>query len=185
MQRWFIEDDARRILQLWDDREIFLNCLDRLPQTLLHRDAFRRNLFTRIGDDGREQTVAVDWTYVGIGAVGEELESLVHGTLCFSEIPTANARQLDAIVFDAYLEGLADAGWHGDPRLIRLSYTAGSAMCFGLGYFWFEPPADSRPWIEQAFGRPFDEIIILSSEIRHFVLELADEARILRSDLEL
>ncbi|MBT5955838.1 MAG: hypothetical protein HOG97_03655, partial [Candidatus Marinimicrobia bacterium] len=43
-QQWFIGDDANHILQLWEDQQIFLNALDRLPQTFLHHDAFVRNL---------------------------------------------------------------------------------------------------------------------------------------------
>ena len=46
----------------------------------------------------------------------------------------ADARKLDQMVFDGYVEGLAEAGWHGDPRLVRLGYAASSALCFGIGY---------------------------------------------------
>ena len=172
-RRWFIDDDGERILQLWAERDNFFAALNTLPQTLLHRDAFRRNLFAKKDD----RTVAVDWTYVGAGAVGEELVSLVHGSLYFGEVDINDARELDRIVFDAYLEGLADAGWHGDEQVVRLGYVTGSALCFGLGYFGFNPPAHIVPWLEQAFGRTIEEQRVLSSQIRHFVLELADEAR--------
>ena len=83
IRQWHIGDDARRILQLWEEREIFHNALDRLPQTLLHRDVFRRNLFAGRGEDGREKTVAVDWAFIGLGAVGEDIASLVQASLCF------------------------------------------------------------------------------------------------------
>jgi hypothetical protein len=176
---WFVDDDARRMLQLWEDRERFFDALDRLPQTLLHRDAFRRNLFARLTESGREQTVAVDWAFVGIGAIGEDIVSLVQASLGYSEVAKTEARKLDTIVFDGYLEGLAEAGWRGDPRLARLGYTAGSALCFGIGYGGFDFDESLFPWIEQAFGLPIAQFMVLIADLNHFLLELADEARAL------
>jgi uncharacterized protein YbjT (DUF2867 family) len=46
-----------------------LDALDRLPQTLCHNDAFRRNLLARHRADGRPQTVVIDWAFVGIGVL--------------------------------------------------------------------------------------------------------------------
>jgi hypothetical protein len=184
LRRWFIDDDARRVFSLWEQRELYFDALNRLPQTLLHRDAFRRNLFVRHDVEGSEQIVAVDWTYVGIGAVGEDLGALIHASLSFSEVSMAEARALETICFEGYLKGLRDAGWHGDPRLVRLGYAAGAAMCFGIGYVGLElPPEDAYPWIEQAFGLPIDEFRILVAELRRFELDLADEARTLMAVL--
>jgi len=178
-RRWFIGDDAHRLLRLWEERQLFLDALDRLPQTLLHRDAFRRNLFARHTKEGDDQTVAVDWTYVGIGAIGEELAPLVHASLYFSEVDKTKARKLDRIVFDEYLEGLDEAGWRGDPRLVRLGYTAGSALSYGLGYGVCAPDESRFPRFEQMLGLPIDEVMGLAAEMQHFLLELADEARTL------
>jgi hypothetical protein len=36
---------AERILRIWADRASLLDALERLPQTLCHKDAFRRNMF--------------------------------------------------------------------------------------------------------------------------------------------
>ena len=184
VQRLYMEGDQQRILKLVIERQIYLDALERLPQTLLHRDAFRRNLFIRYDDQNQEELIAVDWTYVGIGAIGEELVSLVHGTLAFSEIPISQAQELEAICFQGYVEGLNDAGWQGDPRLVRLGYAAGSSLCFGIGYGGLEPPPEERyPWLEQAFGLPINELISLSSKMRHMLLDLADEARELMASL--
>ena len=91
VRRFYMDGDARRTLRLWEEREQYFAALDRLPQTLLHRDAFRRNLFIRFDAAGNEQIVAVDWAFTGIGAVAEEIVSLVHGSLCFSEVSMAEA----------------------------------------------------------------------------------------------
>jgi hypothetical protein len=180
IRQWFKEGNDTRTLQLWDDREIFLDALDRLPQTLLHHDAFRRNLFIR-----HEQVVAIDWAFTGIGAIGEELVALVIASCFYSEFNIENIRELDRVLFEAYLEGLVDAGWRGDSRLARLGFTAGSAMLWGLGYVWFDPPAEYIPEIEQTDGRSIDEIRLAKKHVNSFVLDLADEARQLMVELKI
>ena len=44
----------------------------------------------------------------------------------FFEVDLAQANELEEIIFDSYLEGLDDAGWQGDPRQVRLGYSAAS-----------------------------------------------------------
>ena len=121
--------------------------------------------------------MTVDWAFAGIGAVGEELASLVQGTLCFSKVNIAEARKFGKVVFEGYLAGLDDAGWRGDPRLVRIGYTVGSILTFGLGYGLFQLDKSLYPWYEQAFGRPIDEIMGLFAEQNRYLLELADETR--------
>jgi hypothetical protein len=53
-QRFYPAEIARAYQRLWGERERFLSALDRLPQTLCHRDAWRSNLFARHDLDGRE-----------------------------------------------------------------------------------------------------------------------------------
>lgn len=43
-RRWLTEESLERIHWLWVEREKFLEALDRLPRSLCHHDAFRRNL---------------------------------------------------------------------------------------------------------------------------------------------
>jgi hypothetical protein len=45
-------DIVTGLLRLWDERQFFLDVLDTLPQTLCHRDAFRRNLFATCTPNG-------------------------------------------------------------------------------------------------------------------------------------
>src|SRR5439155_4390297 len=127
MERVYPNEVAEQIFQIWDERELLLDALTRLPpQTFCHRDAFRRNLFAR-----RTQTVAVDWAYSGIGAVGEEIAPLVWGSLGFRDVPIEQAQELEALVFNSYLDGLRDAGWNGDARLVRFGYAAASVLRYG------------------------------------------------------
>jgi hypothetical protein len=128
-------DRAAKLFALWKERETYLHVLDRLPRVFCHMDAFRRNLFARRTSNGGDQTVAVDWSYVGEGAIGEELVPLVEASIFFLEVDMMQAQTLSEIVLEGYLEGLHDAGWQGDPRLVHLGYKAASNVRYGIAAF--------------------------------------------------
>jgi hypothetical protein len=162
-------DAADRLLTCWEHRERYLSALERLPRTFCHLDAFRRNLFARQKPDGGEETVAVDWSYCGSGAIGEDLVALVGATLAFGEVPSSQAQELAQIVFEGYVQGLRDAGWDGDPRLARLGYVAGLQIRYtlgGLGEFLVVVFDEKRhAGIEQALERPMEEIMDLGGAV--------------------
>jgi hypothetical protein len=178
---------AHHTFRLWTEREMFLAALDSLPQTLCHLDVFRRNLFARRSADGADdkhpcdQTVVVDWAFVGIGAVGEEIAPLVGASFLFFEVELGQAQELDEIVFEGYLHGLRDAGWRGDPRAVRLGYTAASALRYpigGLGEGLRSVLDESlHVGLEQTLGRSIEEIMDHLAELGRFSRGLADEAR--------
>ncbi|MCW3094606.1 MAG: hypothetical protein JWL77_224, partial [Chthonomonadaceae bacterium] len=58
---------ANRLLDLWAERFVWMDLLDRLPQTLCHFDTWRPNLLAGIDHNGQDQTVALDWQCVGLG----------------------------------------------------------------------------------------------------------------------
>jgi hypothetical protein len=128
IRRWLPDDVMIRAARLWDDRHVFLDALDQLPQTLCHYDAFRRNLLIRQRPDGRPQTVAVDWSFLGGGPLGAELVALFWVSCVFAEARADQTQELDACIFENYVEGLRAAGWQGDPRLARLGYTAAMGL---------------------------------------------------------
>jgi hypothetical protein len=106
-----------QILAVWDERERILGVLDHLPQVFCHQDAFKRNLFARNG-----RTIAIDWGYLGIAPVGAELVPLVAASIGFFEISADKVMEMDRLCFEGYLQGLRDAGWNGDPKLVRTGY---------------------------------------------------------------
>jgi hypothetical protein len=78
--------------------------LDRLPRTLCHLD-LHRNLFA----DGDDCTVAVDWSFVGIGAIGEDAGNLVaDAVLDFHVDPPGSMSSTSGSC--AVRRGLRDAG---------------------------------------------------------------------------
>ena len=119
----------QRWAKLWGERERFLNTLDRVPQVFSHFDFHRRNLMIRQQESNREEVVAIDWALCGYGALGGDAYALIIATTTlFDEVGPAALPELEAAVFPAYLEGLQDAGWQGNPELARLGYTAWTAL---------------------------------------------------------
>jgi hypothetical protein len=174
---------AGSIARLWGDREQWLTALDRLPHTLCHQDAFRRNLVARDRPGGEAETVALDWAFVGISPVGSELAALIQASVAFLEVAPTDTGELEQMCVDAYVAGLADAGWAGDPALVRLGYALSSLLRYPLGCVRLVLPAllDPRlhPGIEQTLGRPFEEIVDHWRTIIGGHLALADQARAL------
>jgi hypothetical protein len=182
-------DASDRLFRLWEERDLFLDALDRLPQTLCHLDLFRRNLFARKTADGHDQTVAVDWAFAGRSAIGEELVPLVLASLMFYEVGLDKAQALEEIVFEGYLDGLRDAGWRGDSRQVRLGYAAAASLryrCGGeLGRFLAIMLDESLHDIAQsAFGRPIGEVADFWAQVARLFDGTIDEARELIDTLE-
>jgi hypothetical protein len=173
-------DASARLFRLWEERNLFLDALDRLPQTLCHLDLFRRNLFARKTVDCGDQTVVIDWAFAGRGAIGAELVPLVLASVAFNEIDLAQAQALEDVVFEGYLEGLCDAGWRGDPRQVRLGHTAASLR---FRFAELNRAMDvildesQHPVLEQVFGRSMEELEDHWAQVGSLCDSLTDEAR--------
>jgi Phosphotransferase enzyme family len=172
---------------LWAERETFLSVLDRLPQTICHHDAFRRNLFAQRRADGEEQTVAIDWAFAGIGALGAELTPLVQGSLGFFEVRDCAPRELTEATLTAYVTGMREAGWGGDERLVRLGFLATAALLYtvgttGLTMAMVADPTE-YPTFERAMGLSMAEAVAAWAELSTFKFEQVEEARRLLTQL--
>jgi hypothetical protein len=180
-------DSVERILHLWAQRERLLAFLDRCPQTLCHHDAFRRNLFSRRGENGQEKTVAIDWASAGLGVIGEDLAALFAVSLRFVEVDVSRIADLDAIIFAGYLAGLRDAGWQGDARLARFGFAATAALISGVA-----DPATKLPRIARRVAAlsPGEEPPRLlgpgpaqQAALQHHLLDMGEEALALLNSL--
>jgi Ser/Thr protein kinase RdoA (MazF antagonist) len=87
-----------------------------------HFDCNRSNLFLRIDPTGKREIVAVDWGDCGIAALDGDLTRLVGSSTFFRDRDAARVAELDASAMRAYLAGLHEMGWRGDPNLVRLAY---------------------------------------------------------------
>jgi hypothetical protein len=187
IRRWMPGDAAHRYFRLWEERGVYLDALDRLPHTLCHFDIFRRNLFARRTAGGDHQTVAVDWAFVGKGALGEDLVPLVLASIMFFEVGLDQAQALEEIAFEGYLKGLRDVGWRGDPRQVRLGYAAAASLRYKFNdagrWLAVVLNEDLHPMILQMWGMPIEKVIDHTAQLASIFDRLADEARELMDTL--
>jgi hypothetical protein len=182
VRRVYPPEVAEALLQIWAERELFLAALERLPQTLCHLDAFRRNLFNRRRADGKDETILIDWAFIGPAAVGEELVPLINASVAFLEVGLDQAQELEEEVLAGYLAGLQDVGCHIDPGQVRLGYAAAATLRYTLGTMRGLLPmlldTSQHAILEQVFGRPMVELAEVWLECgRRFNIRLAAEAR--------
>jgi hypothetical protein len=179
-RRWLPEEDSDQYYHIWAERELYLDALDRLPQTICHFDVFRRNLFARKTADGDHQTVAIDWAFVGRGPIGADLNPLVWMSIALGGVALDKLQEFEEIVFEGYLEGLREAGWQGDPQGVRLGYTAATVRyLFGEVGRWLAFILDEslHAAAEQAFGMPMGEAFDSVARTRRPLFTKLDEAR--------
>jgi len=162
---------------LWARQEELNAALDALPQTLCHYDFAQHNLFSPPGTGDRE-TVVIDWESIGIAGVGQDAGVLVSTAYIPGVLPLSGISDLTEAVFQSYLDGLADAGWKGDPTQVRFGYVADAALRWAFNM----PPA--APILDDAIrlrdegrsGKPFEETVAIRAAVTHVLLDLADEA---------
>jgi hypothetical protein len=104
------------VLFVHANRERLYRISESLPQTLCHLDVWPKNLLREA--DG--QLVLIDWAFIGVGSVGEDVGNLVPDA-CFDHfIAAAELPHLEQVIFEGYLRGLRSAGWKEDPQLVQL-----------------------------------------------------------------
>ena len=177
----FPGSSADDLLRLWENREVLLGALDRLPKTFGHLDAAPSNLFARRDANGEEQTVMIDWQGAGVAELGHELAPLVFFVLDWARVDRTEAGELDECAFDGYLRGLQDAGWQGDPRTVRLGYAASLALRFGLRSIGrmlrFVLDERQHSWTGPTGEMTTEELTDHSARVQRFLLGRANEAR--------
>jgi hypothetical protein len=126
------------------------------------------------------------WTNQRISAIGEEIANLLAASLIWFEYDAAEAGLLDEAVFAGYLDGLREAGWQGDARLVRLGYTAACALRWGVvGLWWLRSLSDTvkQADLERQWRRPVPQLVSQWAKTTSYVLGLAREANQLQRAL--
>lgn len=167
--------------RLWQERVRFYEVLERLPKTLQHADSSHKNLMACRDQAGKEVTAALDWAMVGIGTIGEEITSLVFATLMHGGVPMTQASELEAVVLDGYIQGLQDAGWNDDPKLVRLGYLVSVVLGYGLFViltpeFLVLASKENANRIEAIYEQPLEVVIENRVKLRRFIVARVDEA---------
>ncbi len=180
LQKAINAEDFNRVCRLLDDFEHYSAVMNGLPQVLSRGDNNRRNLMIGTAVDGQAEVVAIDWELVGIGPLGGELASLIGASMSVSEVEPDHLPELEAIVYPAYLAGLREEGWAGDPGQIRLAYTAWLALWLGavgpaMLALWTAP--ENVETVHQQFGCEQEELARGWGKAIRFALGRADEAK--------
>lgn len=168
-----------RLLAQWEHRAALFEACLRLPRTICHGDAHRRNLFGRRGLADETVTAAIDWASVGALWIGGELNNLVMGSIIVKSVPAADGAALDAAVFPAYVDGLRAAGWQGDSRLPRFGFVAAAALAAAPTLHWFLVSVlerGGRDGPEDTYPAPTTVQLARWSGYTRFSLDLGDEA---------
>jgi hypothetical protein len=150
--------------------------LEALPQTFSHLDAWRANLIATRSSSGDEATTAVDWSFVGTAPIGQEVAILVGGSHIWLDAEPDELASLSPRAFGAYVEGLREAGWRGDERVVRFAYAASTALYLALLPLWIARNSARREWLERKCRRPVQEVVRGWAILLDHALELADEA---------
>lgn len=183
VRRLFPTPIAGRVIELLHDAERLLARLERQPETLSHLDTHCVNLFARIGDQGQEQAVVTDWSFLGIAAVGEDLGMQISGNLYGLQVDPADARPYFEAALDAYLAGLRDSGWRGASDAARLAAATAASLRlvpFGLERLRELLNSEERvSWADRLAmeqGCTVEEILPHWGQAIIFLLDLADGA---------
>ena len=95
------------------------------------------------------------------------------------DFPAAKVSALDKTVFTAYVDGLRDAGWDADQRIVRLGYVTSLALRCWLVRDTLRNLGD--PEAGPLFGRardvPSSDVLEGFVSLSRFLLDRADEAR--------
>lgn len=116
--------------QLVAERDWLLDLMEALPRTLCHLDFWPMNLIRRPSGE----VVALDWAFVGDGAIGEDLGNHVPDSAFDLFTPAAELAALDQATFRAFVNGLRESGWRGEERVARLGVCASAVK-----YSWLLP----------------------------------------------
>ena len=172
LAQWFPHPPIERVRAMRDGQSVFVDALDALPRTLCHLDLHPANIF---GDAHENVTTVIDWSFVGIGAIGEDAGNLVPDAVLDFHFDPARLDDLHATVANGYTAGLHDAGAHDIDAAARL----GMAATIAAKYAWIAPAilgaiAEDRPDLNR---RPIAESLRWWGPAVGFLLDRADEAR--------
>jgi Phosphotransferase enzyme family len=186
IQQAFSPALCARVQAVWAEKDRFFTMIDRLPQIFCHHDLHRRNLMWTTTADGDDELVVLDWAFCGHGPVGSDLGELVATSSHFFDSDPSQVAALEATVFASYLEGLRTTGWSGDERLVRLGYVSCAALWMGAtlpgwAAIMLDPAAGGN--VQAMYGHPAEEVLAGWVTLTEFLMDRADEARILMAQL--
>ena len=126
-----ISSDAR-VSELVKRRESLVAGIERSPRTVCHFDLRAANLLGSSSDEIESDTILIDWSSVGIGALGEDIANMVFDSIWLVDCPPDLLTGLNSCAMPAYVAGLRDSGWDGDEQMVYRNYAFTAGLRFGL-----------------------------------------------------
>ncbi|TCO46958.1 hypothetical protein EV646_106197 [Kribbella antiqua] len=115
---------------LLNHRDELLDLVASLPRARCHLDFWVSNVIRR----PTGEFTLLDWAFTGDGALGEDIGNHIPDAVFDLFWPAERIAELAETCIDNYLDGLREAGWRGDPDLVRLA-----VMASGVKYAWLLP----------------------------------------------
>lgn len=171
-----------RIVGAWARLPDRLAALERLFATTCHHDAHAGNLFSR-QRNGCDETVAIDWAFVGEGAFGEDLAPLVFSSVAQSvrgggTLSESDRPRLTEAVFEGYMAGLADAGLEVGRRAVETAFVTHAGYRYLLAFVNAALRAQDnpagRPMVEWMNAAPFEDALDVIAMRVEWALGLLD-----------
>lgn len=146
-----------RFASLWSRREELLEIVEAAPQCLVHCDFWPPNLIA--ADDGT--TVVMDWSQVGIGAVGQDLDQLTLDPVWMQLLPDSDLEVIEQHVLPSYLAGLQASGFDVTAEQLHEWYAASAAARYGPMLTMYAAQLASPDWVaflERRWARSIEDI---------------------------
>jgi hypothetical protein len=125
----------QELRRLWVDRTRVLAVAEAAERTLCHLDVWPANLI-----DSQGRSVLLDWSFVGEGAVGEDVANLILDSFTDGLMDAALLPELADAAVTGYVDGLRCGGWSGSEDGVRTAIAA----CGAAKYSWFGPAVLGR-----------------------------------------
>lgn len=159
-------ENADRARALWNGLSRNLRLVEAFPRTLCHFDLHPDNLYDVSGD-----TVLIDWAFVGIGGLGEDIGALVPDFITdFHFLPSELPNLFDLLAHH-YASGLRSAGIKiTDDEVRQMVAVAAIAKYAWIIPALLETVTSGRPTMN---GRPVPEAAGYWGGAGQFLLDLA------------
>lgn len=169
--RLYTPQNRSDFIRIIDRSEHILDALGRIPGGFSHLDAFSRNVIQR-GDD----CVLFDWSLTGNAPIGADLAGLFLLTAIHIDVDVDDIAEFEAVLFESYLNGLADGGNPIDAADLRFAFVAATVLRH-LGFVTGAQPVfeNDLSFVESLAGRPLDEIVDALLKLWDHVHRMATE----------
>jgi hypothetical protein len=152
-----------------------LAAADAAPRTVVHLDLWPTNLYATADDE----TVAIDWSSVGIGGLAADLDQTTLDPVWMQVRPGADLDVLEGPIVTAYAEGLRESGLDVAESEVRRWYAAAAGARYtAMVGLQLEMVADAEKVAatEARWSRPFADVVADRARVVGRALDLAEQA---------